>query len=211
MRFQIFCCIIALSFTPAAAMADAAHYTTLGAKRGALKMPELTIKSLNFADEEAKRKDEAQSAAHSEKTFEDVWAKYEALAEGRPLKTSEGRPLESADTAEKTVEKPVKPKAIHLHKPTPLPDIEPAAANAAVPGPLTPDQEALTALLGERQSVYKEKPLSEPSAKPGGIIGQYEESKARRSQMKSIRLGVPKELEGKTSTKPKPAAEPDVN
>lgn len=200
MRFQIFCCIIALSFTPAAAMADAAHYTTLGAKRGALKMPELTIKSLNFADEEAKRKDEAQSAAHSEKTFEDVWAKYEALAEGRPL--------ESADTAEKAVEKPVKPKAIHLHKPTPLPDIEPAAA---APGPLTPDQEALTALLGKRQSVYKEKPLSEPSAKPGGIIGQYEESKARRSQMKSIRLGVPKELEGKTSTKPKPAAEPDVN
>lgn len=177
MYIQIFCFILAL--IPVVAHADSAHYTTLGAKRGQLNPPELSIKSLNFAQEEQARKEAAQTQTETDKTFEDVWVKYQALAAGTAPTTTE----------KEDVKKPSKLKPLHVkkpdavEKPSALPKLQPASGD-------------------DTQSVYSEKPLPDMAEKPKGIIGQYEESKAKRSQMKMIRLGVPKDLEGKPSVSP---------
>ena len=176
MYIQIFCLVL-LALVPAAAHADPAHYTTLGAKRGKLNPPELSIKSLNYAQEEEARKQAAQTQTETDKTFEDVWAKYQALAAG-----TAGTAEPEKGKGEIKRLKPLhvkKPEAVE--KPETLPKLQPAAGGDEV------------------KSVYKEKPLAGAAArtgtsKPRGILDQYEESKAKRSQMKMIRLGVPKDL-----------------
>ncbi|MCD8498381.1 MAG: hypothetical protein LRZ85_10160 [Alphaproteobacteria bacterium] len=176
MRFQIFYFILCLTLLPAPALADAMHYTTLGAKKGQLSPPDLTIKSLNFKQDEAKRKADAAAQAGKEKTFEDVWERYRALAEGR---------ITEEKAVQKQPEKPIKPKVIGAKRPSALPSktIEPAATE------------------------YIERPLAETAesvkSRPMGILDKYEETKARRSQMKMIRLGRPA-----PETKPQAAAEP---
>lgn len=166
--FQFLCLFIL--FSPHPAMADAMHYTTLGAKKGALNPPDLSIKSLNFAKEEEKRKSLEESSAQKDKTFEAVWDRYRALAEGK-----------MTDTVQKEPQKPSKPKLVSIPRPTAMPRIEPATA-----------------------SEYKEMPLAETGTnKPMGILDRYEQSKAKRSQMKSIRIGKQQTVE-KNYTQPLP-------
>lgn len=170
MRFQIFCSLLLSLALSGTARADAMHYTTLGAKKAELTAPGVKVKSLNFAREEVARKEAAEADAAKNKTFEQVWDRYRALAEGRADEQN-AAPV-------KDVAKPVRPKVISA-KPSALPQIAPVAPGPSVTGTKTQ---------------YREKPLArDMNARPTGILDQYEQSKARRSQMKMIRLGVPKE------------------
>lgn len=169
LSFQFVC--LAILFSPAPIWAaDAMHYTTLGAKKGTLNRPDLSIKSLNFAKEEEKRQEANAKQDQEDKAFEAVWERYRALAEGKA-----SQPLE------KEASKPIKPKLISAPKYSAMPKIEPAASAAQEPVPAeAPSPE------------YVEKPLAErTSPRPTGILDQYEHSKAKRSQMKMIRIGKP--------------------
>lgn len=184
MRFQIFYFILCLTLLPVPVLADAMHYTTLGAKKGNLTPPDLTVKHLKLGQSAEDKAGETAAKAGEEKTFEQVWERYRALAEGRA----------GDDTANREPAKPIKPKTISAARPavSALPKIEPTATNA-------PEASA-------PKAQYREKPLArDMNARPTGILDQYEQSKARRSQMKMIRLGVPKDLEG-AEAKPAPAA-----
>lgn len=190
MRFQIICSLLCLSFTTPA-LADGMRYTTLGSKKGQLNPPELTLKSLNFGTEANKRKDAANAEAAEQKTFEDVWQRYRTLAEGRAAD-------ETAETAE-TPRKTIKPKLISARPAAtqeekvavPTPPAAPYVRSIARVQPASGGSAA-----HDSSPDYSETPLPDHvTTRPMGIIDQYEQSKARRSQMKTLRISRP-ETEG---------------
>lgn len=182
MRFQIICSLLCLSLT-SPAMADGMRYTTLGAKRGQLNPPQLTLKSLDLGAEAQKRKDAESADATQQKTFEDVWQHYRALAEGRAA----DNPGDEKTSEEGLPVKSITPKHINLQTSV-------TASGSSAPSGLENQEPPAGTPAGAAGGLteYRETPLPDHIvSRPMGIIDQYEQSKARRSQMKTLRIARP--------------------
>lgn len=217
MRYQTLCTLLALTISsPAltpAAWADAMHYTTLGARSGQLQPPELTVKHLRMGQASQDKAAAEQAQSGEKKTFEDVWQRYRALAEGRSYEGSETTAQNASSgmvPTEQRENKPYTAQRLSIGRPavvepqTPRRPVAPAPASLAA-------QEPAAGTSGEDSPSYRETPLPDHvTARPMGILDQYEQSKARRSQMKTLRINPPDMKGYAMSSQPAPPVSGDV-
>ncbi|MCD8562876.1 MAG: hypothetical protein LRY54_02210 [Alphaproteobacteria bacterium] len=194
MRFQILCTILALTASsaalPTSARADAMHYTTLGAKSGQLQPPELTVKHLRMGQSAQDKAAAEQAQAGEQKTFEDVWQRYRALAEGRAVEDEDNEKKTGMVPTQQRENKPYTAQRLNIARPASV--TMPERPSVSSPASLAAQEPAAGTPSGESMPDYRETPLPDHvTARPMGILDQYEQSKARRSQMKTLRINPP--------------------